>query len=32
VLPDYFMETREFEKYRAALLGNSAPAPGSYGW
>lgn len=32
VLPDYFMKTREFEKYRAALLGNSAPAPGSYGW
>src|SRR5437762_2465235 len=32
VLPDYFMKTNEFEKYRAALLGNSAPAPGSYGW
>ena len=32
VLPDYFMKTHEFEKYRAALLGSSAPAPGSYGW
>jgi benzoyl-CoA 2,3-dioxygenase component B len=32
VLPDYFMQTTEFAKYREALLGHSAPAPGSYGW
>jgi 1,2-phenylacetyl-CoA epoxidase catalytic subunit len=31
VLPDYFMKTREFEKYREALLGHQAPG-GSYGW
>jgi benzoyl-CoA 2,3-dioxygenase component B len=32
VLPDYFMKTSEFGKYREALLGHTAPAPGSYGW
>lgn len=33
VLPDYFMKTREFGKYREALLGRDAPQPGkSYGW
>jgi benzoyl-CoA 2,3-dioxygenase component B len=32
VLPDYFMKTKEFEKYREMLLGHERPAPGSYGW
>lgn len=32
VIPDYFMRTSEFEKYREALLGHEHPAPGSYGW
>ncbi len=33
VLPEYFMQTREFAKYRAALLGRETPQPGkSYGW
>jgi hypothetical protein len=33
VLPDYFMKTKEFAKYREALLGREAPQPGkSYGW
>jgi len=33
VLPDYFMKTTEFTKYREALLGREAPQPGkSYGW
>jgi len=33
VLPDYFMKTTEFAKYREALLGREAPQPGkSYGW
>lgn len=32
VLPHYFMKTNEFAKYQEALLGHSAPAPGSYGW
>ena len=33
VLPDYFMKTAEFAKYREALLGREAPQPGkSYGW
>src|ERR1051325_1342785 len=32
VIPDYYMKTREFEKYREALLGHEAPKPGSYGW
>ena len=33
VLPDYFMKTNLFEKYREALLGREAPQPGkSYGW
>ncbi len=31
VLPDYYMKTGEFEKYREALLGHHAPT-GSYGW
>ena len=32
VLPDYFMKTKEFAKYREALLGREAPQPGqSYG-
>jgi 1,2-phenylacetyl-CoA epoxidase catalytic subunit len=31
VLPDYYMKTDEFVKYREALLGHHAPA-GSYGW
>jgi hypothetical protein len=32
VLPDYYMRTDEFAKYREALLGHEAPRPGSYGW
>lgn len=33
VLPDYFMKTGEFAKYREGLLGREAPQPGSsYGW
>jgi len=33
VLPDYFMKTNEFAKYREALLGREAPQPGkTYGW
>jgi benzoyl-CoA 2,3-epoxidase subunit B len=32
VLPDYYMRTHEFAKYREALLGHQAPRPGSYGW
>lgn len=32
VLPDYYMSDKEFAKYREALLGRSAPMPGSYGW
>jgi 1,2-phenylacetyl-CoA epoxidase catalytic subunit len=32
VLPDYYMKTEEFAKYRQALLGHQAPAAGSYGW
>jgi len=32
VLPDYYMKTEEFGKYREALLGHEAPRPGSYGW
>jgi benzoyl-CoA 2,3-dioxygenase component B len=33
VLPDYYMATKEFGKYRSALLGSAAPEPGkSYGW
>ena len=31
VLPDYYMKTGEFAKYREALLGHRAPS-GSYGW
>lgn len=31
VLPDYYMKTEEFAKYREALLGHHAPG-GSYGW
>jgi hypothetical protein len=31
VLPDYYMKTTEFEKYREALLNHQAPS-GSYGW
>jgi len=31
VLPDYYMKTGEFLKYREALLGHHAPS-GSYGW
>jgi len=31
VLPDYYMKSDEFAKYREALLGHHAPA-GSYGW
>jgi 1,2-phenylacetyl-CoA epoxidase catalytic subunit len=33
VLPDYFMKTKEFEKYRDGLLGYERPMAGkSYGW
>ena len=33
VLPDYFLATREFAKYREGLLAHEAPKPGqSYGW
>jgi len=32
VLPDYYLKTDEFAKYREALLGHEAPRPGSYGW
>ena len=33
VLPDYFMQTGEFAKYREGLLAHEAPEPGqSYGW
>jgi len=32
VLPDYYMKTDEFTKYRDALLGHTAPAAGKYGW
>jgi 1,2-phenylacetyl-CoA epoxidase catalytic subunit len=33
VLPDYFMKTKEFEKYRYGLLGYERPMAGkSYGW
>jgi hypothetical protein len=33
VLPDYYVAGKEFAKYREALLGREAPAPGSsYGW
>jgi benzoyl-CoA 2,3-epoxidase subunit B len=31
VLPDYYMRTAEFTKYRDALLGQARPT-GSYGW
>jgi hypothetical protein len=31
VLPDYYMKSGEFAKYREALLGHHAPQ-GSYGW
>ncbi len=31
VLPDYYMKSAEFAKYREALLGHHAPT-GSYGW
>jgi hypothetical protein len=32
VLPDYYMKTDEFAKYREALLGHHAPQSGRYGW
>ena len=33
VLPDYFLKTTEFAKYREALLGRETPQPGkTYGW
>ncbi len=33
VLPDYSMKTKEFAKYREALLGRDTPQPGqSHGW
>jgi hypothetical protein len=33
VLPDYYMQDKQFAKYREALLGREAPQPGrSYGW
>ena len=33
VLPEHFLKTNEFTKYRAALLGRDTPQPGSqYGW
>ncbi|HUJ15538.1 MAG TPA: Phenylacetic acid catabolic protein [Thermoanaerobaculia bacterium] len=32
VLPDHFLETGEFAKYREGLLAHEAPQPGSYGW
>jgi hypothetical protein len=31
VLPDYYMKSAEFGKYKEALLGHHAPQ-GSYGW
>ena len=32
VLPDYFLKTNEFTKYRDALLGYARPEAGKYGW
>jgi 1,2-phenylacetyl-CoA epoxidase catalytic subunit len=33
VLPDYYIQTKDFAKYREALLGRERPMPGaSYGW
>ena len=33
VLPEYFIGTTEFAKYREGLLAHEAPQPGlSYGW
>jgi len=32
VLPDHFLETGEFAKYREGLLAHEAPQPGSYVW
>ena len=33
VLPEYFVKTGEFAKYREGLLAHEAPQPGqSYGW
>ena len=32
VLPEYFLETGEFKKYRDGLVAHEAPRPGSYGW
>jgi 1,2-phenylacetyl-CoA epoxidase catalytic subunit len=32
VLPDYYMRTSEFAKYREALLGHERLPSGSYGW
>jgi len=33
VLPDYYLKTKDFAKYREALLGRERPMPGaSYGW
>src|SRR5712692_7006393 len=33
VLPDYYLATKDFAKYREGLLGREAPQPGrSYGW
>jgi benzoyl-CoA 2,3-epoxidase subunit B len=33
VLPDYFLKTNEFAKYREGLLAHEAPQPGkTYGW
>lgn len=31
-LPDYFLETPDFQRYRETLLGRQEPAGGSYGW
>jgi benzoyl-CoA 2,3-dioxygenase component B len=32
VLPPYYLDTHEFQKYEQALLGRQAPPPGKYGW
>jgi 1,2-phenylacetyl-CoA epoxidase catalytic subunit len=32
VLPEYYVKTKDFEKYRQGLLGKDRPAPGKYGW
>lgn len=33
VIPDYYVATKEFQKYQEALLGRERPEPGrSYGW